>query len=481
MPVILGPDGPSLGGFVCPVTVIEAELWKLGQLKAGDRCASCRSICASARALAAARRQRDRAARQRTAPACTETRVARLAGGASSTGEGDTRRWWSRPSGDTLPAARDRPAGARPGAALSRPRADAGCMRGASGFAGHRRPHARHPLAAGALRPGNAAAGRAARRCIGALRTDVCAARRPRGALAHRAPAAVLGRPGQPAGDREVHDSRCARTRPGARATSSSSAASTGCDEHRRRCCDIVFDAQLPGAGPGRRLPRRAGGHAAGPAPPAGHHQVQPGAHLDAGERGRHRRRLPVRLRHGRPRRLPVRRPHAADVEPLPRRPRRSTASPGCCASSTRSASTRSSADELLRIRARLPARPLPAAHRGQPCFSLADYQRLPGATRPSRIARLHASASRPRFDAERERWIATGQAHFEEGEVAPDVGEDEAAGRTASTRSTATSPATCGRCCVVPGQTVQRRRDAGDTRVDEDGDPAAPRRATAS
>ncbi|WP_370979442.1 urea carboxylase [Agaribacterium sp. ZY112] len=36
MPVILGPDGPSLGGFVCPITVIDADLWKLGQLKAGD-------------------------------------------------------------------------------------------------------------------------------------------------------------------------------------------------------------------------------------------------------------------------------------------------------------------------------------------------------------------------------------------------------------------------------------------------------------
>lgn len=36
MPVILGPDGPSLGGFVCPATVITADLWKLGQLRAGD-------------------------------------------------------------------------------------------------------------------------------------------------------------------------------------------------------------------------------------------------------------------------------------------------------------------------------------------------------------------------------------------------------------------------------------------------------------
>jgi urea carboxylase len=36
MPVILGPDGPSLGGFVCPATIIEADLWKVGQLKPGD-------------------------------------------------------------------------------------------------------------------------------------------------------------------------------------------------------------------------------------------------------------------------------------------------------------------------------------------------------------------------------------------------------------------------------------------------------------
>jgi urea carboxylase len=36
MPVILGPDGPSLGGFVCPITIVEAERWKMGQLKPGD-------------------------------------------------------------------------------------------------------------------------------------------------------------------------------------------------------------------------------------------------------------------------------------------------------------------------------------------------------------------------------------------------------------------------------------------------------------
>ena len=37
MPIILGPDGPSLGGFVCPATIVRAELWKVGQLRPGNR------------------------------------------------------------------------------------------------------------------------------------------------------------------------------------------------------------------------------------------------------------------------------------------------------------------------------------------------------------------------------------------------------------------------------------------------------------
>ncbi len=37
MPIILGPDGPSLGGFVCPGVVASEEMWKIGQLRPGDR------------------------------------------------------------------------------------------------------------------------------------------------------------------------------------------------------------------------------------------------------------------------------------------------------------------------------------------------------------------------------------------------------------------------------------------------------------
>ncbi|WP_312996428.1 urea carboxylase [Leclercia sp.] len=54
MPVILGPDGPSLGGFVCPVTIIEADLPAVGQLKAGDKVRFVPVGIATARRLAQA-------------------------------------------------------------------------------------------------------------------------------------------------------------------------------------------------------------------------------------------------------------------------------------------------------------------------------------------------------------------------------------------------------------------------------------------
>ena len=51
MPILLGPDGPSLGGFVCPATIVQAELWKLGQLKAGDLVQFQRITLAQAKAM----------------------------------------------------------------------------------------------------------------------------------------------------------------------------------------------------------------------------------------------------------------------------------------------------------------------------------------------------------------------------------------------------------------------------------------------
>ncbi len=36
MPIILTQDGPSLGGFVCPATIVKSEMWKVGQARPGD-------------------------------------------------------------------------------------------------------------------------------------------------------------------------------------------------------------------------------------------------------------------------------------------------------------------------------------------------------------------------------------------------------------------------------------------------------------
>ncbi|HVE16213.1 MAG TPA: urea carboxylase, partial [Chthoniobacterales bacterium] len=57
MPILLGPDGPSLGGFVCPAVVVEAERWKLGQLKAGDTVRFRRLTVEEAAALSRSREQ----------------------------------------------------------------------------------------------------------------------------------------------------------------------------------------------------------------------------------------------------------------------------------------------------------------------------------------------------------------------------------------------------------------------------------------
>lgn len=97
MPVILGPDGPSLGGFVCPVTVIEADLWQLGQLKAGDKVRFVPVDIETALALAAARR--DELARLRPVAAAWRPQALRSPV-VLAQGEG-AQRLTARLSGDT--------------------------------------------------------------------------------------------------------------------------------------------------------------------------------------------------------------------------------------------------------------------------------------------------------------------------------------------------------------------------------------------
>ena len=56
MPILLGPDGPSLGGFVCPFVTIGADLWKLGQLAPGS---TVHFECVDEKTAAAAEREQD--------------------------------------------------------------------------------------------------------------------------------------------------------------------------------------------------------------------------------------------------------------------------------------------------------------------------------------------------------------------------------------------------------------------------------------
>ena len=221
----------------------------------------------------------------------------------------------------------------------------------------------------------------------------------------------------------------CGPTRRGARATSSSFVASTGSppiedvQPHRVR-------RQLPGAGPGRRLPRRARRDAGRSAAPPGHHQVQPGAHLDAGERRRHRRRVHVHLRHGGAGRLPVRGPHAAGLQPLPRD--RATFAPGTPWLLRFFDQIRFypvSAEELLDMRR--PSRPAASSSRSRKRPSASRLRPLPA--RPARgRSRRFAHSKRAAFEAERQRWIESGQRTFSARmpDAAPPAMSRAAAGR---------------------------------------------------
>ncbi|SKC87991.1 urea carboxylase [Burkholderia sp. YR290] len=101
MPVILGPDGPSLGGFVCPVTVIEADLWQIGQLKAGDKVRFVPVDVATARAAARARLEEvDTLAANATSLHTEEQRADLQSPIVLNVGEGDDR-LVARLSGDT--------------------------------------------------------------------------------------------------------------------------------------------------------------------------------------------------------------------------------------------------------------------------------------------------------------------------------------------------------------------------------------------
>ena len=338
MPIILGPDGPSLGGFVCPATIVEADLWKIGQLKAGDTRALRPRVArrgAPAAADAGARRSR------RCAPtAPTRWRRRRF-----------RRRRSSRPAprppgrpavvirqdGDAQPAGRIRPAGAGPGAAFPRARADAGVSaRAACPASSTSRP------ASARCRSTTTIAGCRARSCSrrsSELEGDAARHRRHRGRLAHRAPAAVVGRSGDAPRDPEVHAvgaPRCALVPEQHRVHPPHQRPRHASRTSRR----IVFDASYLVLGLGDVY---LGAPVATPLDPR--HRLVTTKYNPArtwtpenavGIGGAY---LCVYGMEG-PGGYQFVGPHLPDVEPLSRDRRRSRAArPGCCASSTRSAS----------------------------------------------------------------------------------------------------------------------------------------------
>ncbi len=136
MPVILGPDGPSLGGFVCPATIVAAELWKMGQLKAGDRVRFRAVTLDEARALLAAQHSAlaslsaatsRSAAAARDVPAADQERRHRERDPAPDAGRRRAPRADDPPGRRRKPAGRVRADGAGSRAAL--PRARAACRR----------------------------------------------------------------------------------------------------------------------------------------------------------------------------------------------------------------------------------------------------------------------------------------------------------------------------------------------------------------
>ena len=134
MPVILGPDGPSLGGFVCPATIVQAELWKMGQLRPGDKVRFVRLTPAeAARRLAQQDAEIAALAPVASPPMLArQVRRRRLHRRRAATPTGDTSERRLSPGRRHLSARRIRPDRARSRTALPRARADAG------GRTGHR-------------------------------------------------------------------------------------------------------------------------------------------------------------------------------------------------------------------------------------------------------------------------------------------------------------------------------------------------------
>ena len=400
-PALLGPDGPSLGGFACPFTVTTSDRWKLGQLRPGD----------TVRFLPVSEHEADRL---RAKPVAVPVALIKAAD-------------------DTATLAADRGRGGPPGGRLSArrgrrdpPRIRADASRPGVADAG-RRAHGRPQWAAPAgiidITPGvrslhlhvdpdvlpirvwPGSLWNSSRSC----RTSTTwSCPRARCGCRSRGTTRSWTRPSP--GKRRM----CATTPCSTPRTSNSSAASTAWTSIED-VADIATAAEWLVLGLGDvylgapAAVRRS-------EPPAGDHQVQPGPDLDRRRHGRDRRVVHVHLRDGLTRRVPARRADRAHLGGRCATSRRSTtACHGCCGSSTASCSN-GHRSGTGRDPPRTRRRARPDRHPGGE-FAYADYRRLLA----DDATEIDASRpGRPGVRGGAARWAAAGEFDRDHTEPAP-------------------------------------------------------------
>ena len=346
-----------------------------------------------------------------------------------------------------------------------------GCS--ASGLRRDRRSHARASARCRSTStPTGCRVARRARRSSRAARGRAAGDRRPRRASRGRSTCRCPGTTRRRARRSRATWPGCATTRPGARGTSSSSAASTAwtrVDDVRR----TVFDAEYLVLGLGDVYLGAPVATPLDPAPPAGHHQVQPGAHLDArrtpsasaaptcastGWRGRAATSSSAaRCRCGAAAARPALRAGialaAALLRPHPLVSGRAPRSCSSCAPTWPPAGSSSTIDDGH-------ASASPTTWRSSPSEADVD-RRLPG------------HARRPPSPPNARRWAAAGEFDPRPEPAAPPRPAPEAvdAAARADGSSRRRSRRACGRSTSQPGDAVAAGQRAAHARGDEDGD----------
>ncbi len=402
-----GPDGPSLGGFVCPATIVQAELWKLGQLRPGDT----RALRAASRQAQAGRWSRRRMRAIATLAAADARRAVRTPSRRGDPGAAphapardDPVAVVYRQAGDDYllveygPLVLDLELRFRVHALMQWLQARSQLPGIVDLTPGIRSLQVHYDSRVLPLRDADRAAAARAEDELPAIEDMQVP-------TPHRAPAAVLGRSGHAAGDREVH----AVGAPGRALVPEQHRVHPPHQRPRHASTRCSASSSTPAtwcwawatSTSARRWPRRST-RATAWSPPSTTRRA-PG-----------RRRTPSASAAPTCASTAWKARAATSSSAAPcrcgtaggRPPTSPTASPGCCASSTRSASIPVSAGRAAADARGLPARPLPAADRG-------DHLQ-PARLQPASCADNSASIAafkhqqQAAFDAERERWRAS-------------------------------------------------------------------------